>query len=84
MYSTTLDKSNQREYQDQTWENFKAHFCEAQKALRRTGALTLIEAINHIEIANLVQQGIQQALEQQAPPLPNLFAPAPVTCSSVS
>ena len=47
------------DHKDQTWENFKVHFHDAQKAIRRTGALTVKEALNQIEIVNLVQQGIQ-------------------------
>ena len=76
-----LNKWNQRDIDNQTWEVFKSHFRDAQKALRHTGALTIKDTLNHTEIVNLVQQGVQQALDQQqisAPP--SLMAPAPATC----
>ena len=82
VYSTALNKWNQRDIDDQTWEEFKSHFREAQKALCRTGVLTIKDTLNHTEIINLVQQGVQQALDQQqqlSTP-PSLMAPAPATC----
>ena len=39
-----------------------------QKALRRTGALTVQETINHLEIINLVQQGVKMAMTEQNSP----------------
>ena len=63
VYSTALNKWNQMDHQEHTWENFKIHFRNAQKALRRTGALTVRDTLNHTEIVNLVQQGVQQTLE---------------------
>ena len=38
------------------------HFRDAQKTLRRTRSLTINESINHAEIINLVQQGVQLTL----------------------
>eukprot|EP00957_Ditylum_brightwellii_P079098 6015902-Ditylum_brightwellii.AAC.1 len=35
----------------------------AQKALRRTGELTVQDAINQVEIVNMVTEGIQQAMK---------------------
>ena len=37
---------------EQTWENFKQHFRRAQLDLRKTGALTVQETINHTELMN--------------------------------
>ena len=70
VYNNALTKWNQFDYAQHTWENFKVHFRDAQKALRRKGALTIQDTMNHIDIINLVQQGVQQALEhnKQAPP----------------
>ena len=67
VYSTALNKWNQKNFRDQTWNNFKLHFREAQKALRRTGALTIQESLNHAELVNLVQQGVQQAMANSQP-----------------
>lgn len=80
VYSTAFSKWNQKEYQDQTWETFKSHFRDAQKSLRRTGALTLQESINHTEIVNLVQQGVQQALATTHALVMDITVPAPPTC----
>eukprot|EP00957_Ditylum_brightwellii_P151588 11544386-Ditylum_brightwellii.AAC.1 len=35
----------------------------AQKALRRTGELNMQDAINQVEIVNMVAEGIQQAMK---------------------
>ena len=56
VYKNALAKWDQLD--DQSWEKFKDHFREAQKSLRRTGALTIQESINHAEIVSLVQQGV--------------------------
>ena len=65
VYTNGLNKWNQRERAEHTWENFKTHFRNAQKALRRTGALTVQETINHAEIVDLVQQGVKLAMAEQ-------------------
>ena len=65
VYSTALNNWNQQDQDAQTWESFKTHFREAQKSLRRTGALTIKDTLNHTKIIDLVQQGVQQALEHQ-------------------
>ena len=65
VYTNGLNKWNQRERAEHTWENFKTHFRNAQKALRRTGALTVQEAINHADIVDLVQQGVKLAMAEQ-------------------
>ena len=70
LYSTALTKWNQLPQQDLTWERFKAHFRNAQKALRRTGALTINDAMNHSELLNLVQQGVHLALAEKPPSEP--------------
>ena len=62
VYTNALKAWNQRPLNEHTWETFKSHFRDAQKALRRTGALTVRDAINHAEIVDLVQQGVQMAL----------------------
>ena len=54
VYSTALNKWNQWDQDDHTWEVFKTHFRDAQKALRHTGALTIKDTLNHAEIVNLV------------------------------
>ena len=80
VYSTALNRWNQSERPEQTWSNFKTHFRDAQKALRRTGALTVQESLNHTQIINLVQQGVHQALATACPPSMDTPAPMPETC----
>ena len=46
VYSNALNKWNQLSISDHTWENFKNHFCLAQKGLHRTGALSIHKSIN--------------------------------------
>ena len=69
VYSTALNRWNQKDRADQTWANFQTHFRDAQKSLRRTGALTVHESLNHTEIIDLVQQGVHQALATAHPPV---------------
>ena len=66
VYNTALNKWDQLATDEKTWENFKAHFRDSQKSLRRTGALTIQESMNHTEILNIVQQGVQLALEDKS------------------
>ena len=80
VYSNALNRWNQQDFDNQTWENFKAHFREAQKALRRTGVLTLQETLNHTEIVNLVQQGVQQALATSQPQTTETHTTPPFAC----
>eukprot|EP00957_Ditylum_brightwellii_P153082 11652683-Ditylum_brightwellii.AAC.1 len=47
---------------DHTWVNCQSHFCEAQKALRKTGVLTVQEALHTDQIVNMAPEGINQAL----------------------
>ena len=63
IYNNALVKWNQ--LAQQSWEIFKNHFREAQKSLRRTGALSIQESINHAEIISLVQQGVQMAMQDK-------------------
>lgn len=65
VYSTALTKWDQKDEDARTWENFKIHFREAQKALCRTGSLTVNETINHADIVNLIQQGVQLAMVEK-------------------
>eukprot|EP00957_Ditylum_brightwellii_P122183 9317488-Ditylum_brightwellii.AAC.1 len=39
-----------------------AHFCDAQKALRNIGALTIQDGMNTDQIVNILSEGIHQAL----------------------
>ena len=57
VYSTALNRWNQKEYQESTWDHFKTHFCEAQKSLKQTGALIIQDSLNHTEIIKLVRHG---------------------------
>ena len=66
VYNTSLNKWDQFPVDEKSWENFKSHFRESQKSLRRTGALTIQDSINHTEILNIVQQGVQMALEEKS------------------
>ena len=87
VYTTALNKWNQRPAAEHSWENFKSHFRDAQKALRKTGSLTLGETINHAEIVNLVQQGVQMALadnETLPPPIQQTTATTQKSLNSVT
>ena len=55
-----------RPVEEQTWDNFKQHFRQAQLEMRRTGAITVQEAINHTQLMDLVSQGVQDALQAHA------------------
>eukprot|EP00957_Ditylum_brightwellii_P200307 15270993-Ditylum_brightwellii.AAC.1 len=46
-----------------TWANFKTEMRDAQKALRCTGEITVQDAINQVEIINMVAEGIQKAMK---------------------
>ena len=72
VYTNALNKWNQLDGEQHNWENFKIHFRNAQKALRRTGALTIQDTINHTDLLNLVQQGVQMALAEKEPPTDTL------------
>ena len=67
VYLMALNRWIQKEFQEQPLNNFKIHFCEAQKDLRCTGAPTVQESLNHIELVNLAQQGMQQAMANNTP-----------------
>ena len=60
IYNNALVKWNQ--LAQQSWKILKIIFREAQKSLRRTGALTIQESIYHVEIISLVQQGLEMAM----------------------
>ena len=72
VYTNALNKWNQLDRQQHTWENFKTHFRNAQKSLCRTGALTLQDSINHTDLLNLVQQGVHMALAEKESPTDTL------------
>ena len=52
-----------RPAKEQTWDNFKQHFQQAQLEMQRTRAITVQEAINHTQLMNLVSQGVQDSLQ---------------------
>jgi hypothetical protein len=76
-FKSGLNTWNRKAAADKTWANFKTHFCDVQKELRRTGELTVEEGINNTEeLINLVAESLQQALKQnQAPQDENFQAP---------
>eukprot|EP00957_Ditylum_brightwellii_P017894 1347712-Ditylum_brightwellii.AAC.1 len=45
-----------------TWIKCQMHFCDAQKIFRKTGVLTVQEALHTEQIVNMVSEGINQAL----------------------
>ena len=73
---------NQKEFQDQIWKNFKSHFCGDQKASRQTGTLTIQEPLNHTEIVNLFQKGVQKALTTIQQPMTDIQGSMQPTCMS--
>ena len=68
VYTTSLSKWDQKNANEQTRENFKLYFREAQKALQQTGSLTINEIINHADITNLVQEGVKLAMKEKESP----------------
>eukprot|EP00957_Ditylum_brightwellii_P151061 11503154-Ditylum_brightwellii.AAC.1 len=44
------------------WVNCQAHFRDAQKALRKTGAITVQKGMNQEQMVNMIAEGIQQAI----------------------
>ena len=58
---------NKRPLSDQTWANFKTHFCDVQIALRKTGDITINEGLNFTEIIDMVSEGFCVALQECKP-----------------
>ena len=49
----------------QTWGNFKIHFRDAQQELRRSGDLTIKEAMGREEMINVVTESINSVIQEQ-------------------
>eukprot|EP00957_Ditylum_brightwellii_P211860 15366685-Ditylum_brightwellii.AAC.1 len=62
-YKSDLNAWNYRASASKTWKKFKTDMREAQKVLHCTGELTIQDAINQMEIVNMVVEGIQQAMK---------------------
>eukprot|EP00957_Ditylum_brightwellii_P093119 7089267-Ditylum_brightwellii.AAC.1 len=61
-FNSSLTGWNAKPRVDHTWASCMAHFCYAQKALSKTGALTIQDSMNIDQIVNTVSEGINQAL----------------------
>ena len=74
-FSSGLKKGTNRRLKKKTWTNFKNHFRGVQKNMRRTGVLSINEALNQDDMVSLISQNvinnIQTALQTQDN-LPNL------------
>ena len=68
IFKLALNKWDEKESVDKTWENFKLHLQLAHKVLRHTGALTIKETLNRDQVMNLVTDGVVQAFTQMQPP----------------
>ena len=71
IYKSALNKWDEKPQDEKTWEQFKVHFREAHKTLRRTGALTIDETMNRDQVMNLVSEGILHALQDYTPTTDN-------------
>eukprot|EP00957_Ditylum_brightwellii_P180035 13714769-Ditylum_brightwellii.AAC.1 len=61
-FNSSLTAWNARPRADHMWVNCQSHFRDTQKALRKTGALTVQEGMNQEEIVNMIAEGIQHAI----------------------
>ena len=68
LYKSTLNRWDEKELAMKTWPQFKIHFRDAHKALRRTGALTIDESLNKDQIMNLVTEGVMNVLQELPDP----------------
>ena len=66
-FKNSLRNCNARQISDQTYTNFKSHFCDAQIALRKTGEITVEEGLNHVEVINMVTEGVRVSLPENVP-----------------
>ena len=57
-FSSGLKKWDEKQLADKTWTNFKTHFRLVQKNMRRTGVLSVNEAMNHDDMINAVSQNV--------------------------
>ena len=70
IFKSALKKWDDREPQEKTWDQFKIHFREAHKSLRRTGALTINDTLNRDQLMNMVSESVLQTLQNLQPPPP--------------
>jgi hypothetical protein len=61
-FNSSLTAWNVKPRIDHTWIKCQTHFWDAQKALRKTGALMVQKALHTEQIVNMVSEGINQAL----------------------
>eukprot|EP00957_Ditylum_brightwellii_P049439 3751037-Ditylum_brightwellii.AAC.1 len=62
-YKSDMNAWNRRAAITRTCPNFKTEMRAAQKTLQHTGELTVQDAINQVEVVNMVAEGIQQAMK---------------------
>ena len=63
VYKSALRKWDEQLDNHQNWSNFKEHMRFSYKALKRTGALTVQEALDRDDVMNLVNTGISNAFQ---------------------
>ena len=63
VYKSALRKWDEQLEDHQNWDNFKEHLHLSYKALKRTGALTVQEALDREDVMNLVSTGISRAFQ---------------------
>ena len=68
IFKTALNKWDDKEEPEKTWDQFKVHFREAHKSLRRTGTLTINDTLNREQVMNMVSEGVLQTLQNLQPP----------------
>ena len=61
-YKSALRKWNELPAADKTYDNMKTVFRKAQRAIRKTGEITVQEGLNHTELVNFVSEGVFQAM----------------------
>ena len=71
MFKSALNKWDEKETADKTWDNFKIHLRNAHKALRCTSALTIEETLSRDQVMNIITDGVVQAFNQMQPPSVN-------------
>eukprot|EP00957_Ditylum_brightwellii_P143590 10939565-Ditylum_brightwellii.AAC.1 len=57
-FNSSLTSWNTRPAANHIWINCQMHFRDAQKALKKTGALTIQDSMSHTKMINLVEEGI--------------------------
>eukprot|EP00957_Ditylum_brightwellii_P005217 398540-Ditylum_brightwellii.AAC.1 len=61
-FNSSLTSWNAKAPADHTWLNCQVHFRDAQRALKKTGALTIQDSMNQTEMVSLVAEGIEKVL----------------------